>query len=289
MPNSLQTIVLNQRALCVITEKTEVAPSHFRFTFFNEVIAKTARAGHFVHVLPRASTAFDPLLRRAFSIVSRNEETFDILFKVTGRGTEAMSFWQAGDSIDLIGPLGQTFAPLGKYAILVGGGVGTPPMAMLASQVRATENASVTALIGARTGSEVLCREDFARYNVPMQIATDDGSTGHHGYVTDLLKDNLNQPKSEYSHNQTGMPRVYACGPLPMLQAVARICADFQVECQVSLEENMPCGVGVCNGCVIPVLGQSDDYGSYRRICVDGPVAWAHEVDWARWAGGGNS
>jgi len=274
--------ILPRRALCIIKGKTEVAPHHFRLTLFNEEIAQTADAGHFVHLLTRSSTNNDPLLRRAFSIVSTKGKTFDVLFKVLGRGTEAMALSQVGDTIDVLGPLGKTFALLGRKSLMVGGGVGTPPMAMLASRSKA--GISIKALLGARTSSEVLCAEDFARYDVPVQIATDDGSAGHHGFVTDLLKVEL-----EVIGDKDGMPTVYACGPLPMLRSVARICADHQAPCQISLEENMPCGVGVCNGCVIPVLGQADDYGSYRRICVDGPVAWAHEVDWSRWMDGASS
>ena len=279
----LESRVQSQRALCIIAGKEEVAPRHYRITFLNDEIAQAAQAGHFVHILPRSATSYDPLLRRAFSIVSSKDGSFDVLFKVMGRGTEAMALWQVGETVDLLGPLGKTFDPLGTDSLLVGGGVGTPPMAMLASQFRHGAGQSVTALIGARTASEVLCARDFARYDVPMQVATDDGSVGHHGFVTDLLKNELE------NYNGQRMPMVYTCGPLPMLRSVARICADYQAPCQVSLEENMPCGVGVCNGCVIPVSGQSDDYGSYRRICVDGPVAWAHEVDWDRWAQGAHS
>lgn len=270
-----------QRALCLITGKEEPAPLHIRFTFLNQEIADNAYAGQFVHVLPRNSQSYDPLLRRAFSIVSVQEGTFDVLFKIVGAGTEMMAQWQVGETVDLMGPLGKPFEILNRDSLLVGGGVGTPPMAMLASQIDTSKGQSIKALIGARTNAEVLCAADFSRYEIPVSIATDDGSAGHHGFVTELLKNEL-----EASSCKDYMPDVYACGPLPMLRSVARICHDYEALCQVSAEENMPCGIGVCNGCVIPVLGQSDDYGSFRRICVDGPVAWAHEVDWARWADG---
>ena len=265
---------------CLIVAKKEVAPRHFRVTFAQDEISRAVRAGHFVHILPRSNTSFDPLLRRAFSIVSAQNGTFDVLFKILGRGTALMSAWPVGETVDIIGPLGKAFEPLPANAILVGGGVGTPPMAMLASQSVGNAVGNKVAIIGARTGSEVLCLQDFADYNVPVKVATDDGTMGHRGFVTDLLKIEL----TRHSHGE--MPLVYSCGPLPMLRAVSQICAEMGARCQVSLEENMPCGVGVCKGCVIPVLGQSDDYGSYRRICVDGPVAWSHEVDWVRWGDG---
>ena len=277
---SIQSPNFTQPSLCPIIAISEVALQHFRVTFCNKNIARAAQAGHFVHVLPRLLTSFDPLLRRAFSIVSATNETFDVLFKVLGRGTSMMASRKVGEMVDVLGPLGKTFEPLKSNSLLVGGGVGTPPMAMLASQAKINSVENVTAIIGTRTGNEVLCLEDFADYNIPVKVTTDDGTLGHRGFVTDLLRIEL----AKYAQSEQLM--VYSCGPLPMLRAVAQVCGEFGARCQISLEENMPCGVGVCNGCVIPVLGQSDDYGSYRRICVDGPVAWAHEVDWARWGNG---
>ena len=189
-----------------------------------------------------------------------------------------MARWQEGDVVDVIGPLGNGFTSLPaapQRAILVGGGVGVPPMAMLASQRQVAQK--VIALVGARSSSEIICREDFARWAVPLRIATDDGSEGHHGFVTALLEDELGRSSDAV---------VFTCGPLPMLRAVATICQRFNVKCQVSLEENMPCGVGVCNGCVVAVNGAGDDYGRYRRVCVEGPVLWAHEIDWERMESG---
>lgn len=257
-----------------IVSQYEVAPRHYRLKFRSLQITSQARAGQFVHILPRGVATYDPLLRRAFSILAIEEGTFEILYRVEGRGTAQMSQWQENDLADVIGPLGNGFAPLPllpKQAILVGGGVGVPPMAMLAS-TKANDQA-VMALIGARSLLEVLCVDDFTRYKVPVQVATDDGSLGHHGLVTDLLQ-------QELKVNPDAV--VFACGPFPMLRAVALLCAQFNVPCQVSLEENMPCGVGVCNGCVIGVRGAGDDYGRYRRICVEGPAVWAHEIDWSR-------
>ena len=263
----------------------EIAPHHYRLKFHAAEIANIARAGQFVHILTSAMAA--PLLRRAFSILSVEGEHFEILFRVEGRGTWQMSHWKTGEEIDVIGPLGNGFnafpEPPAK-AILVGGGVGVPPMAMLAS-TKKPENA-VIALVGARSKSEIICQEDFAKYEVPLHIATDDGSCGHRGFVTDLLKNEL-----ENEINQGRRAIVFACGPFPMLRATASICQNFEVPCQVSLEENMPCGVGVCNGCVVAVHNSvnsaSDDYGRYRRICVEGPVLWGHEIDWDRFENGG--
>jgi dihydroorotate dehydrogenase electron transfer subunit len=131
------------------------------------------------------------------------------------------------------------------------------------------------ALVGARSKNDVLCGEDFSRSNVPVEVATEDGSYGHRGLVTDLLRRHL-----ELAAKNKNPSRVFSCGPLPMLSAVAQLCIQKNVPCQVSLEENMPCGVGICNGCVVPVVGAGDEYGRYRRVCVEGPVMRAQEIDW---------
>jgi dihydroorotate dehydrogenase electron transfer subunit len=303
-----------------ITQHTEVAPRHFRLRFAAPSIAEVAQAGQFVHVLPRSYKSLDPLLRRAFSILSTQEDTVDILYRVEGRGTGQMAQFHTGDAVDVLGPLGRAFTP-SRRAILVGGGVGVPPLAMLATQqcnatlstshhpevMEGTDQSApqdvvalssipahapqtsnctqwksphIEALIGARTRDELICLDIFAACHVPVQVATDDGSAGFHGFVTELLEQRLRQLATTNALPDEDSPTVYACGPLAMLRAVAALCATFKVPCQVSLEENMPCGVGVCNGCVVRAAEAGDDYGRYKRICVDGPVMWAHEISW---------
>jgi dihydroorotate dehydrogenase electron transfer subunit len=200
---------------------------------------------------------------------------FDVVYRVEGRGTALLARHLKGDMIDVLGPLGVPFAPPPANSILVGGGVGVPPLAMLAAQHSADATRSMTAIVGARSRDFLVCVDDLQRSGVEVNIATDDGSVGIQGRVTDLLEPMLASlaPGAE-------RPLVYSCGPLVMLRAVANLCATYDVPCQVSLEESMPCGVGVCNGCVVPLLHATDDYGSYRRICVDGPVMWAHEIAW---------
>src|SRR5690606_34217320 len=133
----------------------------------------------------------------------------------------------------------------------------------------------------------LLCQAEFRAAGVTCQVATDDGSRGHHGFVTDLLQDHLEQV-------DCAATTVYSCGPLPMIGAVAALCRRFQTRCYVSLEEAMPCGVGVCNGCVVPVhsavknsqesgtVEAPDPFSSYRRICVEGPVVDASELNWEK-------
>jgi dihydroorotate dehydrogenase electron transfer subunit len=264
-----------------ITAHVEVAPQHFRLAFACPEIAAAARAGQFVHVLPRGAESSDPLLRRAFSILSTRPGEFDVLYRVMGRGTKSMSGWRVGDQVSLIGPLGRPFPALTARSILVGGGVGVPPLAMLASE---REGQNLSALLGARRRADVLCEGDFAQHGVPVEIATDDGSAGHHGFVTELLQRQL----QKISPDEADEVAIFTCGPLPMLRRVAHICAQFGVACHASLEEIMPCGVGVCNGCVVPVRpsgsGESaaDEYSSYRRTCVEGPVFDAAQIHWEK-------
>ena len=281
-------------------------------------ISKVARAGQFIHIVPRSEHVFDPLLRRAFSIAAMDEDALEILYRVEGRGTQQLAHLRAGDTIDILGPLGTPFTCGTQHAILVGGGIGVPPLAMLAAQEqRVTKSSNATpstntmldnesagkdasdrpstqdpgsavsqilemeAFIGAQSHRELICLDDFERWQVPVQIATDDGSAGLHGLVTDLLQRRLTQMSvANAFNNAAGSLTVYACGPMAMLKAVALICASFNVPCQVSLEENMPCGVGVCNGCVVRAAIAADDYGQYKRICVEGPVMWAHDIVW---------
>lgn len=280
----------------------EVAPRHFHFQLHAPTLARDAAPGQFVHVATRPNSTtwnFDPLLRRAFSIMNadRENQSVEMLFRVEGQGTTALAAAKEGDELDIIGPLGQTF-DLSPFhvkqsnvvlprAILVGGGVGVPPLVFLGKILRATK-IRVSALIGARTSQDVLGLDTFRALNIESTVATDDGSAGHHGRVIDLLEAELTTDNKAI---------VYACGPWPMLRAVALLCQKQGVRCQVSLEEAMPCGIGVCNGCVVratqphamgatppqlnEIIGDEwSPYQRYRRICVEGPACWADEIEW---------
>ena len=266
--------VLHER--CEIIEHREEMRQHFRLRMRSVRVAEEARAGQFAHVLTQ-DVSFSPLWRRAFSIMRVDGDAFELFYRVQGQGTLLLSRKRAGETVDVLAPLGKAFAPMQGEAILVGGGVGVPPLMMLAQQEikegRAVSG-SMRVLAGARSAMEVIGQSDFAALGLPLHICTDDGSAGEHGLVTAPLQRYLEEA------GEGAIPTVYACGPLPMLRAVARLCERNGVPCQVSLEENMPCGIGVCNGCVVRVKGAADDYGSYRRICVEGPAMWAHEVDW---------
>lgn len=258
----------SQVQTAVMVRQWLVAPRHYRMRLRAPQLAAAA-AGQFIHVLARTALAADPLLRRAFSIYAVNGEEADIVYRVQGRGTAQMSGWAPGQLVDLLGPLGQPFSlPDGvREVVLVGGGVGVPPLVLLAHQWGA-QGIALQALIGARTAEDLIGLTDLQAAGVRVGMATDDGTAGHFGLVTDLLPARLHP----------GMA-VCACGPWPMLRAVAAVVPP-EIPCQVSLEEAMPCGIGVCNGCVVAVTQGADAYQRYRRICVEGPVLDASLVDW---------
>lgn len=310
------------------TSIIEVAPDHYQIRLQAPLLAEAAHPGQFVHVATTPNPngwTLEPLLRRAFSIMSvqmPEKASVDVLFRVEGLGTQALARTRPGDEIDLIGPLGQPFdlslfeistsrtednlfhvKQNVRSAIVVGGGVGVPPLVYLGQTLEAA-GVDVHAIIGARSSSEVIGWHELSAVCRKVSVTTDDGSRGHHGRVTDLLVP-LIEDLSIDKAQQTVKPVVYACGPLPMLRAVAQVCATAQVRCQVSLEENMPCGVGVCNGCVVRtrqpfadndgpnditgttihevnrVVGNEwSPYRAYRRVCVEGPACWADEIDW---------
>lgn len=282
-----------------IVGNQSVSTVYRRMTILAPGCAHIALAGQFVHVLGRDENFFDPLLRRAFSIMKIEGDFFVILFRVNGKGTQALAQRRVGDKVDFLGPLGQPFAPAPQDVLMVGGGVGVPPMVMLALQLRGqTAKRNIHMIIGAQTGEDVLCLDEFRLCDVEVDIVTDDGSVGEKGRVTLLLERHLMTHTSQNVMSDPGMSdqgantriddsrllqddlMVYACGPWNMLRAVAALCARYNVLCQVSMEENMPCGIGVCNGCVVETVVADNQYSIYRRTCVEGPPMWAHEIKW---------
>jgi len=268
-------IVTNGAHSGTVIQQTALAGGCYRLLVEAAELAQAARAGQFVHILPRQAESTSPMLRRAFSIMTAKNGRIEVLYRALGRGTALMSRWQAGQQVDLLGPLGRPFVEPEYPLLLIGGGVGTPPLVMLAWQTRLKQpQLPIKTLIAAKTSAEVLGKEDLLESGVDVTVATDDGSEGHHGFVTELLEKQFMDGNREYS--------IYACGPLPMLRAVASICEKYERRALLSLEENMPCGIGVCNGCSIPVVNGEGEYGQYSRICVDGPSLWSDQIDWPK-------
>ncbi len=233
-------------------------------------IGKKASPGQFVSIL--INNGPEPLLRRPLGIhrVKKNG-SLEILYEVKGKGTQNLSQKKSGEYLDVIGPLGNGFSILDtRYSMLVAGGMGIAPLLFLAERTRIQHPASrIEVLIGAKTKNQVLCEKEFRGLGCEVKIATDNGSCEFKGYVSDLL----NKELSAIRH----LPRaIFACGPKPMLKEVALLAKKYHIPAQVSLEEHMACGTGVCFGCVVKTKA------GYRRVCKEGPVFEANQIIWGK-------
>ncbi len=257
-----------------VVSREQVTPVHVRLRLSAPEIALAALPGQFLHL--RVSAACDPLLRRPFSIMLTEPATglIDLLVQVVGRGSEAVAAAMPGQSFDIIGPLGHGFplAPSGSQVFLVAGGVGVAPLIGLAEALaEAPGEREIFSLFGARTESLLCCWLELAERCVEFTAVTEDGSIGETGLVSEALARRLQAPFP-------GKRVIYACGPMPMLTAIAAIGREADVETYVSLERWMGCGVGACLGCVVPAAAPSVE--RYLRVCKDGPVFPATALDW---------
>ena len=245
-------------------------------TLVAPTVASAARAGQFVGLQPGVDRPF--LLRRPFSIhrVERHGPgfgTLEIVFDVVGPGTEVLSELRPHDSVDVLGPLGRPFdlPPEPCACLLVGGGYGVAPLFFLAEELR-VRGCRVDFVVGASTTDRLFKAIEAKRLGRTTVITTDDGSSGQRGVVTDPMPALMAQARS-------GM--VYACGPMPMLAAVSRVAAAAGVPCQVSVEELMACGTGICFSCVIPMVEDGRQASSrMARSCLDGPVLDGAAIAW---------
>jgi dihydroorotate dehydrogenase electron transfer subunit len=252
-----------------VIENQEIIPDHRVVVFDAAAIAALARPGHFLNVF--ASGSYESILRKPFSVFHANPKSGEvaILFQVSGSTTIGMSRKQPGDIIDVVGPLGgKVFNPDTRNKvrhIMVGGGYGVPPLVFLAETIKAADpTADILFIVGARRKDLLLCEAELLHLGVDFRPATEDGSHGTHGRVTDVLVDCL-----------TKQSAVYCCGPTAMMRAVGDQCTAAEIPCQVSVEVAMPCGVGVCMGCVLDLKD-----GRRVRSCTEGPVFDAPEVIW---------
>ena len=276
---------------CEILQHQPYPGQQYVLTVKAPQIARRAKAGQFVHI--RCGVALP--MRRPLSIMRTDElaGTLDLLYKVVGQGTAILAQRQKQETLSIMGPVGQPFV-LDKRRtrpLLIGGGVGIPPMIFLADTLRRSSlDYRPLAILGSELPFPFVTLEskfilpalpedkDLALkllddWDVPSRLTSTQGYPGcFDGYVTDLARlwlDNL-------SPAQRSEVAVYSCGPEPMLAAVAKLAADYQLPCQVSLEEYMACAVGGCAGCVVQV--QTESGPAMKRVCVDGPVFDAYTV-----------
>lgn len=252
-----------------------VAPGYYRLGLSCADGFDTAKPGQFVMV--RICADANPLLRRPFSLLGLIREAgritgIEILFRLVGKGTQKLSCCREGDRLSILGPLGNAFVvpDTCRQVILVAGGIGVPPIRFLAQSMLEQEERFKRCLvfIGGRTKDDLVCIGEFDLPGFLLDISTDDGSQGHQGVVTRSLERALDAGPVDL---------ICACGPSPMLKAVAAIAVARSIPCQVSIEAMMACGMGACLGCAVKMR---DDDARYRHVCMDGPVFDAHRLAW---------
>jgi dihydroorotate dehydrogenase electron transfer subunit len=281
-----------------ILSNKKIAPEHYRLSLGTPGTAGKSKPGQFFTV--RVTGSYEPLLRRPFGVHRTGKKGIGILYKVVGTATDLLSKKKPGTYIDLIGPLGNGFT-VGSparasriTALLVAGGHGVAPLVALAKDLKA-RRVKCAAYIGARTKDHVVCDKDLKKLGARrVVVATEDGSRGHKGVITKPLEKHLaslhertstraSAKGGSASPARTGqLPgraggnqlTIYACGPKPMLKAVAALAKRYRIPCQVSLEEYIACGIGTCMGCAVKTKS------GYKMVCKDGPVFEAREIVW---------
>ena len=287
-PATRNTLYVEQAELL---SQEAYANGQYHIRLYAPETAAHAKPGHFIHM------QCDPALpmRRPMSIMRNNtkDKTIDVLYKVHGQGTELLSKREIGDQIDLIGPIGQSFKldNYKKRPLLIGGGVGIPPMVFLAEHIKKTAkdvnpfvimgseipfpfSSKPSHIILKEVPSDVIaCMPLLEDWGIASRLTSLKGYPGcFNGYVTDLARYWLDQ----LDEDQQQEVEIFSCGPTPMLKAVSQLAKEYNLSCQVSLEEYMACAVGGCAGCT--VLIQTDKGPAMKRVCVDGPVFEADTV-----------
>ncbi len=265
-----------------VIENRRLARGFYKMRLSSAYLAKHSRPGQFVEV--KCSCDGEALLRRPLGVHRIWSGGIEVLYEVVGKGTKALSSGKRGDSLDVIGPLGKGFTLSAgvKPALIVAGGMGVAPLLCLAEKLAAGKIRPYV-MIGAKTASRILCEKEFKKLGCFVTVATEDGSKGSKGLVTDLLR---NTPACRRGGQYAIRNTIYACGPHPMLKAVSHIADSSGIPCQVSMEERMACGVGVCMGCPVKVHKTSTQYAilntqyEYKMVCKDGPVFDAKEIAW---------
>ena len=254
----------------IITNR-DIAPDIFSMTVHAPEVAGTAKAGQFAMIYLNSG---ELLLPRPISICDAGAHHVTFVYQVVGKGTAAMARMPAGGAVKLLAPLGKGFftcestarSPLQKVA-LVGGGIGAPPLLLLAKTLK-NQGANVDIYLGFRTNPILI--DEFESIADRLYIATEDGSVGHKGNILEVVGAQALRP--HLPPNASGYNEYLACGPRPMLNALTRYAHSQNTPCQLSMEERMACGLGTCVGCVLEVAG------AYQKICTEGPVFYSDSI-----------
>jgi dihydroorotate dehydrogenase electron transfer subunit len=255
-----------KKEMMTITAHQEIANHIFQLTLQGDLVALMGNPGQFVHL--KVSEGTTPLLRRPISIseINQDKKQFTMIYRAEGAGTQLLSKKKVDEFVDVLGPLGNGFPvdeiESGQTALLVGGGIGVPPLLELSTQLVA-KGVHVQHVLGFQTKSAVFLEQEFSALGKTI-ITTDDGSYGYQGFVTDAIKD-----------HELQFDTMYTCGPTPMLRALEKLHGHKPLF--LSLEERMGCGIGACFACVCHT-GDDPTGTSYKKVCSDGPVFKAGEV-----------
>ncbi|MFQ5602539.1 MAG: dihydroorotate dehydrogenase electron transfer subunit [bacterium] len=238
-------------------------------------IAKKIQPGQFVNM--KVGSSFVPLLRKPFSVCRCNQQRgwLEILWKVVGVGTQILTTYRPGDRIDLLGPLGNGFTISNelKQAVMVAGGIGVAPFPFLCERVIA-HGATVELFLGGKSRQDIVFVKEFERLGVELHLATEDGSAGAKGLVTELLQTSL---RGKATH---GGMALFCCGPDGLLKRLSELSQQENFLTQISLETMMGCGFGICMGCPVQITSLDNRKRVYKLTCVDGPVFDARQVVW---------
>ncbi|KAB2337445.1 dihydroorotate dehydrogenase electron transfer subunit [Cytobacillus depressus] len=257
---------MKKKELCQIVSQEKIADQIFELTLKGELACEMNEPGQFVHL--KVSDQLDPLLRRPISIaaIDQQRKEFTMIYRADGKGTNILSKKTTDEIIDVLGPLGNGFplaeANLGDTALLVGGGIGVPPLYELSKQL-VKRGVKVIHVLGFQSSNVVFYHEKFSELG-ETYIATVDGSYGKKGFVTNVIED-----------EKLDFDILFSCGPTPMLRALEQAYPHKKV--YLSLEERMGCGIGACFACVCHTGDDPTGY-SYKKVCSDGPVFKAGEV-----------
>jgi len=253
-----------------ILRNFQIADDIFEMALESAYLADYSEAGQFVGVYLDLA---DKLLPRPFGICRSDKKRGTILFiyRVTGEGTRLLSAYPQGKKLRVMGPCGTGFSYIPEQKItitIVGGGMGAPPLFMLAEEIKSKDkNAEIDVFLGFGSTGRIILRDEFKKLGCNVYIATDDGSEGFCGGITEFM-----------ASKQVAGGIIYACGPFPMLKAVCAYARANNARAQVSLEERMACGIGACFCC--PAKVKSEGGYEYKKVCKHGPVFWSTEVVW---------
>lgn len=247
-----------------LVKKEKLLDDLYKFSVEAQEIVNLAKPGNFIEI--RINENLDPFLRRPISIYNLDKENgiLEFIFQVRGKGTELLSKKKEGDKIDIIGPLGNGTFKFEEYKniAVIGGGIGIFPLYELSKQAK-NAGKKVYTYLGFRNKDLVTLEKEFEDVSTILTITTDDGSYKNSGFAINYLENDL---------EKNNIDCIYACGPLPMLKAVKKLAEEKEIPCQISLEEKMGCGMGVCLGCAVRTATSTDDNPQYLHVCKAGPV-----------------